>query len=485
MKKTILLLLVLCMLIGCAACKSNQNNEPQTNAPTQNDQQPTNPEDKDPYEDYLASLPDRKWEGEEFKILITAAYESVYNAEDGAESPVDQEGYERNLAAEEKYGIDIQYIVYDGNAANAAPLVTAIRTADESGDPFDLTMAQASYMMPLATEGYFQNVVNNEYMHMDEAWYHQSINEMTRIGDKQYAFSNEFIASQIASVMVLHFNKTLYKDLGYTESLYDLVDSHQWTYDKMYSLIQGLHLELDDDGVKSQGDRFGIVGAPQIIGCLLKGMENHPVSKNAEGEWSIENYYNDRLTTSFEKLLLLWNSDDSLRLPANADNAQLFAEGRALFMSVSIGVLFWEQMQNMTIKNGILPFPLYDEHQENYYHAMQRWELNFIPRAADYERASIVSEYLAFLSYRDFLPVYWEDAIKLRQSDVEDDMRMLNLIRDTMYFGFDEMYVAAMGGLGDMCPSLIASNKNELASSWSNSKDLYKENLDIILDDYS
>lgn len=485
MKKLLLVLLAICMLLGCVACKSNKQ-EGVTTAPPAQEQNPGNQEQKDPHADYLAALPERNWENDEFKILITAAYQSYYEMGDESESPVDQAGFERNLAAEEKYGVAIEYIVYDGNSSNSAPLVTAIRTAAESEDPFDLCMAQASYMMPLASEGYFTNVLNNQYMHMDKEWYHQSINEMTVIGNKQYAFSNEFISSQIGSVMVLHFNKTMYKNRGFTENLYDLVDNKQWTYDKMYSLVQGLYQNLDeDDDVKSQADQFGIVGAPQIINCLMRGMGNLPVVKDKNNEWSIDHYYSDRLIKSFDKMMLLWQSNDSLRLPANADNAKIFAEGRSLFMSVSLGVMFWDDMKNMTIDNGILPFPLYDEQQETYYHSLQRWELNYIPKVADVERAAIVSEYLAFLSYRDFLPVYWNEAILVRKSDTEDDMRMLNLIRDTMYFGFEEMYVAGLSGLGDMCAGLIASGKNELGSTWSTNKESFKESLEIILEDYS
>ena len=110
MKKIVSVLLILCMLLSLAACKQE---EPVQNP--SNNSQNTATED-----DYLASLPDYNNKGSEFRILVTQQLVGFYDQENVSADIVENACYERNLAVEDRFEIDIVYNNLDGNSSGAA-----------------------------------------------------------------------------------------------------------------------------------------------------------------------------------------------------------------------------------------------------------------------------------------------------------------------------------------------------------------------------
>ena len=478
MKKILICLLVLCLAISCIACSNEPDVEPEeteTKAPISED---------DPYAEYLTNLPQRNYGGEEFKILVTTAFDRYFDADEETTDVVEKETIERNMLVEDEYNVELVYTAMDGNLSGQVAFATAIRTSVDGGTPYDLVVAQSYYTMPLATEGYMQDMYGSEYLHLDQEWYHKGINGSATINNHMYGASGDFVISQIATALGLLYNKDMFVDLQYDFDPYQLVRDYQWTYAKLDETVTNVYQDLDNNWYVSDGDRFGITGPPQMANALLAGMGNRLITFDEEGIPTLENYYGDRLITSFEKLLTFFKKDSVTWYDANATSLNMLVSNQTLFCCLGMGEMTSEPVRESTYKIGILPLPLYDETQTEYLSAMQRWEMFFIPQRADFERSCIITEYLNFVTYTEVIPLYWDHALLLRGAEAADDAEMMKLIRSTMYFDTVHIFMTYFGNMSDLAGNLIKLNNNILGSEWSKNKPTYQDGLDLLLEAY-
>lgn len=478
MKKILICLLVFCLLFPCVVACTKDNGpakETETKAPIS---------ETDPYAEYLENLPERNYEGELFKLLVTTAFDRYFDADEETEDIVEKTTIERNLYVEEEYNIELDYTSMDGNGSGAVAFATAIRTSVDGGTPYDLVVAQAYYTMPLSTEGYMQDMYGSEYLHLDQDWYHKGINNSATINNHMYGASGDFVMSQIATALGLLYNKDMFEDLQYNFDPYQLVRDYQWTYAKLEETVVNVYQDLDNNWYVSDGDRFGITGPPQMANALLAGMGNRLITFDEEGMPTLENYYGDRLIKSFEKLLTFFKKDSVTWYTANVTSLNMLVSNQALFCCLGMGEMTTEPVRESEYKIGILPLPLYDETQTEYLSAMQRWEMFFIPKATDLERSCIITEFLNFTTYTEVIPEYWDYALLLRGSEAEDDAEMMKLIRSTMYFDIYHVFMSYFGNMGDLAGNLIKVNNNILSSEWTKNKPTYQDGLDLLLEAY-
>ena len=131
-------------------------------------------------------------------------------------------------------------------------------------------------------------------------------------------------------------------------------------------------------------------------------------------------------------------------------------------------------------KIGVLPNPLFDESQSDYCSYMQRWDLMYIPKNADFEKSTIILEYLNFTSAEYMIPQYWDQALSLRGADNLADGEMLEIIRNTLFYDFVMVFNTEMGGLKDGVAYLISSRSNTLSSWWEKNGSKYADSLELL-----
>lgn len=479
MKKILLCFLCLCLLF-CASCAGNdlpQDETDSTAAPS--DGEGT----KDPEAEYLAQLPVRDYENADFRILVTNAFDNYFDADEETTDVVEKSTLVRNTIVEDQYGVILQYKAMDGNASGSATFVTEVRTSVDGNMPYDLIVAQSYYMMSLAEEGYLQDLYGAEYLNIDLDWYHHGINANATINEHMYGASGDFVISQIATVLGLLYNKGMYTALGYEENIYDLVRDHEWTFEKLNSMVTDVYQDLNNNWYVDEGDRFGLTGVPQMARALLSGMGNYLTSRDEDDLPTIEGYYSDRLLSSFDKVLNFYKQDDVTWYNANTSSLNLLVQNQALFACLSMQYMISPEVRDCEQKIGIVPMPLYQA-GDDYVSEMQRWEMLFIPRGADFERACIVTDYLNYTTYSKVLPEYWDAALLLRGSDKADDAEMMSLLRSTMYFDVAHIFNSYFSGYGDLAGGLIMVNSNALTSKWNTNKATFEDGIIALLEAY-
>ena len=163
----------------------------------------------------------------------------------------------------------------------------------------------------------------------------------------------------------------------------------------------------------------------------------------------------------------------------NQENIQMFQENKGLFMDCS---LFWVgALRDMETDFGIIPYPMYDEAQGEYYARVSYFMPPIIPITnGNLEMTGAVLEVTNYLAKQSITPAYYEISLKGKYSRDEESVEMLDLI-------FDHRVI----DLGDtiFCPDvrdgffsqMYSSNKRDLVSTVEKNESKIQSTIDNMI----
>lgn len=120
-------------------------------------------------------------------------------------------------------------------------------------------------------------------------------------------------------------------------------------------------------------------------------------------------------------------------------------------------------MKDMTSEYGIIPFPKYDENQQDYISCMKAGVTSIMVSAniQDPDMVGTIIEALCMYGYTDIMPAYYETTLKLKYLSDETAMSMLGLIRDSLVVDFAMSYNLVFSDLY----SIVGNNMNKGVAS--------------------
>lgn len=489
--KRLFSLLIALLMVTSAFLLAGCNKEPETPVDTSNVGDVTDA-------DTGIVFPSRNYGGEEFRILCTTQCHDLYKTDEEATTVIAQESLYRNLEVEDKYGVELTFTPMEGRSAGSSAFVTAIRTASMTNDTsYDLVIGQTYYTMALALEGLYYNMATSEYLNLDQAWYDKElVNDNIELGGKLYALSGSYVISQVTTAMGLYYNKTIFEAKGFQNdllggnSIYNVVKEGNWTYELMYQMVTQVYSDEDNSSSANANDIYGFVGNLHAKMCALIGSDTPFTTINEDGTLSVSGYYNDHLIKVFESYFTFFNDTDSVYFVGSDEGLiEFFANGQALFCCNAIEYLAQSVVRDSGIDYGVLPFPKYTADQTDYYTNNIRWEVAHIPAACDTERATIIFEYLNYLTYTDFIPVYFDEILALQVVPTQEDSDMLYMIRENILYDFTTFYQAQIGisageNIYTGVRNLLNTQTKDIASWWSTNKDLYDQCLNDLVETY-
>lgn len=299
----------------------------------------------------------------------------------------------------------------------------------------------------------------NDVPHIDlsrEWWCHEFNEGVTVDGSTFFAISDIGIVSKEATLFVA-FNKKMVESNKLTDkygysSLYEMVDKKAWTQDVMFEMAKSVYQDVNGNNKCDLGDVNGLAGQDGAVYNLL----------TAAGEKiiSIENGY-PKLTVYNERAInIIANAQEYLQDPQSGfisandyfgvSNVPVrdaivpeFKADRLLFFMDAIMNL--DLIRDMESDFGVLPTPLYDEHQDDYSSQIGCWSTNCIVvptfvEGEDLEIAGYFIEALSAVSNKKLNPVYYEQTLQYQISRDEDSMRMLDIIFDNRTCELAEIY---------------------------------------------
>ena len=189
---------------------------------------------------------DDKFNGADWKS------KDIFEEEDSTD-PIASAVYNRNQKLQEKYHAVIAEEAVTSTGA------TAKKAINSGSDEYQVLMCDTKSTLSLVQACLLRDLNSIDSMNMKQPWWDQSIVNNCSIGGKLFFATGDISVMDNDATWVMMFNKKTITDLD-LESPYDLVKNNQWTFDKMYEMMQEAHSDENGNAkVDYDEDKFGFV----------------------------------------------------------------------------------------------------------------------------------------------------------------------------------------------------------------------------------
>ncbi|MGM9624958.1 MAG: hypothetical protein ACI3XM_04535 [Eubacteriales bacterium] len=435
MKKFQMVFLFVSVLLLATGCRTGQPESTNTTEGTA-----AEPPETDLYE-YHRGM---DYGGREVTILIRQEFEKEFYIEQTTGEVVDDAVYHRNRMTEELLDIELNYTSVPGSFSNQSIFKKAFTDSVLAKDgAYDLVASAANYMLPLAAEGYFQNLMTCPGVQIEEPWYAQNYIDSMSIKGKLYLVAGSASINFLQNMCVVFFNQNLMNDLSYSYP-YEDVRNGDWTFDSLNQLVKDSGADINGDGTIDLSDRLGWLTYGNMVNAQIVGMGHHYIERDANDIPYVIDTLGERSVSVYERVehfingldgVLYYIDKDQDALKATQNLLKTWETGNTLFFPQVLSTA--EQMRDQSFDFGILPFPKSDTDQEAYQtFLLENVTVLGIPQTADIECSGRVLDVLSINGYYDLSSVYYDIALKEKYSRDTDTKDMLDIIRSSVVFEY-------------------------------------------------
>ena len=466
-KRILFLILTVCAFMLLNSCSNNTESINNDGKNIQNnDSDEIISETPGVTENIYEQFPKIDFEGRKLNFLITDYLAEEHRAEEEIGEIFNDAVFRRNKKIEDDYNINFSFIEFGWNDAPDR-LRRSVLAGDNS---YDLASMHAVAAAGRTTAGIYSDwrtvpVINEN---LDNHWWNRSVVKDLSIGNKCFFIAGDISYLYIAQNHGFIFNKKLFRDAG-MDIPYKTVKDGNWTYSIFSEMLKGLNTDLNGDGVlKLEDDLFGFTTMSPFADTMYfynfggkiveKDVDDYPVlvlgdEKNAA---IIQAGYDWFIGGNFPLTGYTGNDDYSVEPGHRA-----FMEDRIYFLGTNLKNL--RVLRNMESEYGILPYPKFNESQENYISNVEgAATMLVLPPTADGDFVGTIVEALARESSLTVIPAYYETTLQQKFARDEETIDMVKIIRDTA--SFDMGYIYNIGGAGFISTALIGQKSANLAS---------------------
>ncbi|MBQ7920954.1 MAG: hypothetical protein IJ325_00015 [Clostridia bacterium] len=430
MKKITVFLLLAALLTQLAACGNSDNVPTDTTDPAAVETEPS--ETRTPH-----TVPEgTTFDGASFRagFFGSAAWPDQYFADELTGDNMNDSVYRREKKVEKELDVKISYNEdYDVTYEEYTNLFKA------SDDVYQLLfLHRISHVADLVTNGYLYDSTDLPYVDFSNPWYNGEQIEALRMGDQIHYIVSDLVITDPACIF---FNRNMVEDNN-LEDPYKLVNEGTWTLDKMIQMCIDVRNDVNGDGsYLSEDDVFGaelVESFAFLTGCDLMLTELNPDTNKHELIINNETTYD-----VLDKLYRLYENPGSVSTqPETLQPIAKYSDGSTLFQTFQ--TTYMENVVSiMGFDSGVIPFPKYDEEQENYRSLNCNGLMTISGCIKDPEMVGAVLELLSWESGNEVVDTYYNKLLKTRYSADLETRAMLELIFDTVtydpcnnYFGF-------------------------------------------------
>ncbi|MBO5648886.1 MAG: hypothetical protein J6S76_03120, partial [Clostridia bacterium] len=458
-------LLALCAVMPMAiSCGDDSGKNPGTT--TANKKETETIDENDPYADRLLvsdDLGEYDFGKYKYRIMSADGLGGDYFIEEDGADVIDSAVYRRNRAVEERFNCEIVLVGDPFYTEATHKIHVDITTGD---DVFDLVASQIVALGGLVPENLFYNWHDLPNINFDKPWWSDSNEELLTHADVCYIAIGDLALSALKNTYCVFYNKRLGADYDMPD-MFELVNNGEWTIDKITELSKDIYQDLNMDGkVDIESDLFGYVGdSGSSLNTYLWAFDNPVYQRNDDGELELV-FHTDKLSALTSKLCDVFNIYTGIKQTKYTENRPLamFREGRAMFIN---GVIDYAlSCRDMEDDFSILPYPKWDEAQENYYTMVDgvHHALSIPKTIQNKEAVGTIIEALSAETYKQVVPVYYDLALKVKGARDEESIEMLDRIVASRVFDFGYMY-DNFKGYSFLLQNQIARNHKNIEST--------------------
>jgi len=464
MSKIVALLLVMMMLLSALASCNEDSGDSGTTSST-----PGSAEQSQPSNSLEDWLPDDIDLGRDMNIFVGTLYDEEWMESDDGDL-VNTELYHREGRVEKNLGIELTVTTMFGDGPRKTEIMNEIAKRQESTDPNMIADACSTYSQfagSLTLEGRYQEITASDNIDFEKPWWPDDLLVNSTIDDKVYFVSGDISPTLIYEIYAIYFNIDLLEKYN-LENPIDLVNSKDWTIDKLIEMTSGIYDDLDKTTAGlSKGDfvAFELFDAAHYKALPFSmGIRVIEPDDDVGYVWS-ELYTGGKMDIIMEKVVNWIQSNEGVAVPEKSypTGSPAFQQQQAIFTLGNFGFAKGE-LQGKGINFGVVPCPLFDTKQEAYYsyygNPSSFWG---VPTNADIDDACLLLESLAADAYVYISPVIFERALKHKYvtGSVDGLSKMFDIIRNGVVFDACMFYNSHITGYGGF------TELGGVATSWS------------------
>lgn len=441
MKKLITILLLAAMLTGTmSGCQREQTDstEPENTRETESESTAAaKPDLIEMRKDIEDGLPATDMNGFCFRMYLWSgdAVDSFTPAELNGDM-VNDAVYNRKIGLEERFNTVLRgdNSGEEGSVKHTRALKNLILSGD---DTYHLAQMHSMEGPSLSMENGLYNLREVPHVDLTKPWWPEFMVEELSFMGQLYVFNNQLTTNFIDGSIVLFFNRDLLEQYD-LENPYDIMEAGAWTYDRMEALIAGTYTDLNGDGVRDDGDRYGYTSRGMYPYEMISS--DLSILEKTDTELSVS-FQNDRTVSFFEKLLQVYYNNTDVYLSDKAGD--LFGAGQSVFALGGLGMI-GSTYRDVDIRIGLLPPPKLDETQAEYVVCGGRDLFGIPATVRDVEYVGILTEALSAEGYKNVYPKYYEESLKVKylRDDTywEQAQNTLDRIERSLTLNFWYMY---------------------------------------------
>jgi len=435
-------------------------------------------------------LPVLDFGGEDFVISVQdyGAYTACdLFVEEAAGDVVSDAIYNKNLAVSERLNVKLIFDPITHNWGDRSNYMDSIRSSIMAGNAAWDMIHGLGYFVPSFTgEGILLDMSELPYIDISKAWWNSAFMEEASVDGKYYFVTGDASLTLIKNMFCIFLNLDLYEKLGINDNLYDIVRSGDWTLDKVAEICSPLYADLNGDTIVDKNDRFGLLfyAGNQATGFFEACNVN---IINRSGNDLIFDYGNAHNTDVVERLCRFYHESDGIFFDKNTGGEaetvinSPFRNGNILMTGGWL--MHADSYRELPFAYGVLPYPKFDESQEEYRTTtLTSYTVFSVPAdCKDSDRTAAVLEAMASESWRSVTPAYFETALKVKYAADEETAQMFDLIRENISFDFGYIYTLSLNGISDRFKGAVNSNQPEWASNVAGLESSAVASLDTLI----
>lgn len=478
--RTAALLMILSILLSSAAC-SNKNGDDDTDT-TQGGASTDTTAPEQPEDDTYYGLPsDIRFNGETVTMLVNTNTKQYFTSSEMTGSVLNDAIYERNSRVGER--LNIRFTVEENGGdiySTVSSFITDILAGDKTYDMF-FTHSIAG-CTNLLTNKAVVNLNEAETIDFSRPWWNLNIINKISANNRVYFAASDLNFITLDNTFVLLINRAMTQNNG-KDDPYQLVRDGKWTIDAMNNQLKGMTMDLNGDGaITPENDQFGLAGIDGSYDVYLYAGGGACVVVEKEGP--VIKIGDERSQNILEKVNAMIHGNESYIYGNSTavENMRVFTEGRAYLMADRIKNI--AGYADSDIDYGIMPYPKYDESQQEYYSLSDAdggvMCLPVTLTGDDLNRAGAVMSALSGDSYETVTPIYYNTLLQTRYARDEATVEMIDLIYRSTTYDFGYVYDNWTAGLQSAFWSLISANDNGLSSYVESRRTMAQTHFDSV-----
>ncbi len=492
MKRIALFFVLTAIILSAAGCGKS---EPSVTLPQPAETTETIPDETEPK--YVAdSLPEKMdFNGRKATWYVgdyMSAYWTDFVAEEEKGERVNDSVFSAQRNVEERLNVTLDYyrkiVQYNDRNNVNAEISASVLANDKAYDIY----GGRNLISLMLEDAYLLDLSDVPHLDFEKPWWNRSqLNMMP--GNKVFVASGDGSLSIIKHTFCILFNQDQLNDFGVKDDLYLLMENGKWTLDKLAEIAALGYKDVNGNALADYGDCFGLTlgDSNKILGFQFT-CGGSVVEKSKSG-YEIQ-YGSERMEAIFEKTLKLLNETSGVLMPlGNSESNTLsvasfggnyadktFMEGNALMTASLVGdaaVILGEAK----FSYGLLPYPKFDENQENYISCCQRNAFFSLLAYADKELSGAILEAWSSEAYRSIQPTYFETTLKARYSSDSKMATVFDLLRETLRFEIGDYFTESLGSPTSPFRNYITNNNaGQWMSYYASKEETWQKTLNEI-----